>query len=217
MDHNYWEERLQGYIDNELGPADTVAMESHIAECEDCASNLEYFQCMKSRLQAHASTIELPQSVEVRLRKQFEAKRKRTYIQPKFIGMGMAMAAALLVGFLLPGLWQEPYRFVVGDMFGTLVCHDCTVATRAGLKMGELCEAEEHRMGIKTESGDLFRFASNPDPEVRDYVGEMELYGKKVRVIGQVLKPERMIRVESLSVIEESAILKLPPVGAPAR
>jgi len=197
MEHSYWEERLQGYVDNELGPADLVAMENHVEDCPECRANFEYFQCLKKRLKAHAETVCIPKAVEERIREQFVHK-KRPIKRSRFIGLGLAMAAALMMGILFPMLWKTPYRFVDEVVLGKIVCHDCEVAHRAGIEKGSLC-SEGHRMGLVTTDGQLWRFAQ--DEESHHYISDMTLFGKQVRVYGQTLEPAHLIRIKSLEQI----------------
>lgn len=195
MEHEYWEERLQAYIDNELSPADVVVVEGHIKECPNCTANLKYFRGMKKRLAAHADTIRIPKAVEERLQRQFDRKRNLT-VSPRFLGWGLALAAALVVGFLLPALWEKPYRFVDEVLIGMVVCHDCTVAEKAGMEKGKLCR-DGHRLGLQTADGQLWRFAD--DIEGESYVTSMEYLGKNVRLEGLALHPERLVRVRGVT------------------
>ncbi len=205
MEHSYWEEKLQGYVDNELGPADLIAMESHVEDCPECSANFKYFQSLKKRLRAHADTICIPQAVEDRIQEQF-SRKNHPQRRNQFVTWGLAMAAALMVGFLLPKLWNTPYRFVDEVVPGEIVCHDCEVADRAGLKRGTLC-GDGHRMGLVTEKGALYRIAQDKDSLA--YSLDKTLVGKQVRVYGQTLEPARMIRIKSLEqVIVQQAALK---------
>ncbi len=204
MDHEYWEERLQGYVDNELGPADRIAVQSHVDACPECRTNHNYFQCLKKRLKVHARTIEIPKSVEARLNRLFAGKRN-PFLQPRYFGAALALAAVLVLGFLLPDLWQEPYRFVDSVLEGKVICHDCEVADRAGVKKGSLCR-EGHHMGLKTVEGDLWRFAS--DQQGYSFVTDMSLIGKQVRIYGQTLSPEHLVRIKNLEKLPaEQAVL----------
>lgn len=203
MEHRYWEERLQGYLDNELAPADAVAMQAHIDQCEECEANLAYFGSLKRRLKAHSETVTIPEAVEERIRAQFS--RKRNFVRRvRNLGMGFSLAAAVLIGFLLPILFQKPYEFESGmSLIGTLTCYDCEVAAKLGMEMGTLCD-NDHSMGILCDNGELWRFSG-------DSPGDMSLMKQQVRIYGDALHAEHIFRVKTLEAIEtRQAALILP-------
>ena len=198
MEHKYWEERLQGFIDNELGPADRLAVQAHVDECPDCKVNLKYFRCLKERLHVHAGTVSIPRAVEDRLNRLF-LKRRNPFRHPRTIATTLAVAAALLIGFLLPTLFQKPYAFVDSVMTGKIVCYDCEVAARVpDLERGDLC-SDGHEMGLQADDGHLWRFAR--DQESVAYSGDKALFGKEVRIWAQTLAQERMIRIKNLEMV----------------
>ena len=200
MDHEYWEEKLQGFLDNELEPADRTVVQGHIEGCEACKGNLAYFSNMKRRLHAHGQTIEAPPSVLSRLEHQFA--KKRNPLRRHFVPAAMALAAALVLFFLVTLRHEPTYQFVEKVMLGKVVCHDCAIAARAGLANGEICK-EGHRLGLETASGELWRFAA--DDEGRKYITNLALVGKKVRIFGQVLDESPLIRIKKLETISDVA------------
>ncbi len=199
MDHLYWEERLQGFVDNELGPADSLAMQEHINSCQDCQANLNYICSLKKRLRAHADTIHIPLAVEERLVEQFTKRRRRTFLSRRQLltgsGMAMALAAALVMGMLLPRSFEPSNSFVECILEGQVVCHDCTLADRAGLQAGILC-SDGHEMGLQTSSGELWRFAD--DENGHQHLTNLALYGKQVRIYGQALHDAHLLRIKNL-------------------
>ena len=209
MEHKYWEERLQGFIDNELGPADRIAVQTHVDECPICKVNLKYFQCLKERLRAHGKTVRIPQAVDDRLHRLF-VKKRNPWRQPRYIGIALAAAAVLLIGFLLPQMFGTPYAFIDNVMTGKVICHDCEVAARAGLEKGSIC-SDGHEMGLVTTDGKIWRFAG--DDTSLKYANDSLLYGKAVRIYGQALFPERLIRIKNLELITESRASLTSPKG----
>ena len=197
MEHDYWAEKLQGYLDNELAPADQLAVQKHIEECPECEANLNYFQSMKRRLRSHAEFIEAPQSVLDRIEHMFEKKRKsakRFWIPTAGIGLA---AAAVLVIFV--SLYVKPgNQFSQAVLEGQVVCHDCALAEQTGLQKGALCQ-DGHLLGLKAENGSLWRFAC--DTEGLKHVRNFALVGKTVRVEGETHKPSGMIRIKKLEAI----------------
>ena len=203
MEHRYWEERLQGYLDNELAPAAAVAMQAHIDQCEECKANLAYFGSLKRRLRAHSETVAIPEAVEARIRAQIGRKRNYTRVI-RNAGMGLALAAAVMIGFLLPVLFEKPYEFESGiSLTGKLTCYDCEVADKIGMEMGDLC-GDEHTMGILCENGDLWRFSG-------DSQHDMSLMKQQVRIYGDALVAENIFRVKTLEAVQpKQAALILP-------
>lgn len=198
MEHEYWEERLQGYLDKELDPADHTAVEQHLAQCEDCAAQAAYFTAMKKRLKAHSSSVQMPESVSHRLNDLFEKKRNpfKRYVYPS-IAVTLAAAAALMIFFLLP---KDSYRFEDGLLSGLATCHDCHLAKITELPKGDLCK-DGHRIGIIDHEGKLWRIAA--DDNGLAYLKNMELYGKKVEISGSLLHAERIIRIRDLKLAEQ--------------
>lgn len=206
MDHEYWEEKLQGFLDRELEPADRAAVEDHIANCENCATQLSYFSAMKDRLSAHAESISMPPGVAQRLEKTFA--RKRNPLRALWVsGAGLALAAALIIAVFLPREFNPSYTIETDKLFsGKVVCHDCIVAERAELDPGALCH-DGHRMGLEDEEGRLWRFAS--DEKGQSYLKNMALYGEEVRIRGQAIPDIGLIRIEQLErIIAQQAWLR---------
>lgn len=205
MEHRYWEERLQGYLDNELAPADAVAMKSHIDQCEECAVNLDYFGCLKRRLKAHAETVSIPLAVEERIRAQFNGKVKLAR-RVRGLSIGLSLAAAVLIGFFLPSLLSKPYQFENGvSLIGMLTCYDCEVADRLGMPKGVLC-GNSHSLGILCEDGALWRFSG-------DSPKDMSLIQKQIRIYGEALPQEHLFRVKNLEALDvkQAALLYRHP------
>lgn len=192
MEHEYWEERVQGFVDNELSPADYTAVENHVAQCRECATNVAYFRAMKKRLALHASAVDMPEAVRGRLESTF-ARKRRGYKRWIWTALGSAaLAAALLVFMLLP---RPSRHFVPGDVNGKLTCYDCEVAAQAGLVMGELCK-DGHKMGLVTADGTLWRFAAD-DKGLR-FIHHMEYMGKTAEVLGELHSGSHMVRIHEL-------------------
>jgi hypothetical protein len=205
MDHLYWEERLQGYIDNELGPADRRAVADHIDLCPNCRSNLEYMKCLKKRLQVHAGTLRIPQTVEARIQHLFKKKRQQRRMAWMMVS-GLSLVAVFLIGAFLPASLAQPYEFTCGIYEGKVICYDCEVGKKAGLKVGVLC-IDRHHLGLQTGDKHLWRFAD--DKEGQPHIKDKNLYGKKVRVYGQSLKPARLIRIKKLEPMPDKQVLHL--------
>lgn len=198
MEHEYWEERVQGFVDNELSPADHNAVESHVAQCRECAANVAYFRAMKKRLALHASAVDMPDAVRNRLERLFERKRRgyKRWLWPAF-GSAAALAAALLVFVLTP---QPSRLFVPGGLTGKITCYDCEVAVQAGLTMGELCK-DGHKMGMVTADGTLWRFAAD-DKGLR-FIHHLEFLGKAAEVMGELQTESHMLRIHELHVLDQ--------------
>jgi anti-sigma factor RsiW len=49
-DHFEWDERLQDWIDRDLDPAESAALERHVAGCTDCQARLSAFRAVDATL-----------------------------------------------------------------------------------------------------------------------------------------------------------------------
>lgn len=197
MDHKYWEEQLHAYLDHELDPADHRAVENHMTECADCRSNYEYFSSMQDRLRAHATTIGIPQAVEERLHNLFKPKKVSRFPK-RWVYGALGLAAILLLGFLVSPMMNSGYSFEDGIFIGKVVCHDCTLAHRAGLDRGVLCK-DGHKQGIVTDRGHLYRFAA--DEIGMSYMKDPTVYGNHVRVQGELIKSQGLLRIQKLELV----------------
>ncbi len=196
MEHEYWEERVQGFVDNELSPADHNAVETHVAQCRECAANVAFFRAMKKRLALHANAIDMPEAVRERLETTF-ARKRRGYKRWIWTAFGTAAAAALLVFVLLP---RPTHHFVAGDVQGKITCFDCEVAMHAGLAMGELCK-DGHKMGMVTADGTLWRFAAD-DKGLR-FIHHLEYMGKAAEVLGELHNDSHVLRIHELHLVDQ--------------
>ena len=197
MDHKYWEEQLHAYLDRELDPADHRAVEKHMEDCADCRANYEYFKAMQNRLRAHAATVSIPPVVEERLHSLFKPKKVVAFPK-RWIYAGLALAAVLLIGFIIEPMVNPRYSFQEGTYVGNVVCHDCTVAHRAGLARGVLCE-DGHKQGLVTDGGRLFRIAS--DEIGMSYMKDPTIYGNRVRVVGELIKAKGLLRIQKMELV----------------
>lgn len=204
MDHKYWEEQLQAYIDGELDPADHSAVENHMASCEDCQAQNRYFAAMKKRLKAHAETVTIPPTVETRIQELFQPKKAVRFPRRWIYSAGL-LAAAILLALMLGPIMNNRLSFSPGTFIGKIVCHDCTVAHQAGLDRGTLCQ-DGHTLGLMTERGRLYRIAN--DEIGHSYIKDPSLYGDRVRVDGEVLKSKDLLRIQKLEklILEKASL-----------
>jgi hypothetical protein len=202
MEHSYWEERVQAYIDNELSPADHTAVEQHVEECQACQKNVVYFKLLKRRLKDHTAAVEMPVAVRERIERQFSRRRRfrpRRYLLPS---AALALAAILVLA-LLPLQWGADH-FSEIRLVGKTTCYDCNVADRAGLEMGQLCK-DGHRLGIICPDGTMWRIAA--DEKGVTYLRDLNMMGKQVEIHGQILKSEHLLRVDSLQEVAAAGAL----------
>lgn len=101
-------ERLSALLDGELGPAEQAELQAHLAACAACAAELEELALLGQAARELDEPApegyfdELPGRIRQRLRAARPAARGR--LAPTW---SWAAAAALLVGVLLPVLWQR--------------------------------------------------------------------------------------------------------------
>ncbi len=206
MDREYWEERLQAYLDNELNPADRMAVEQYIEVHPEAKKQLEYFGALKKRIRAHAEIVEMPKSLEQRIHRTFERKRKVRVFRKRAVFGGLALAAALVIGLMVPQLSLTNDKFQDSTMVGQVVCHDCSLAELAGLTKGSMCK-DGHRLGLRTEGGELYRFAV--DDVGKNFIRDYTIINSEVEVFGEVQEQYRVLRIKNLKkTVEQHASLE---------
>jgi len=96
-------DRVSSYLDNELAPDESAAVESHLRECPDCAREFERLRGIRSFLRA-ASLPEMPPEVLHRAHLQCGALPTRSVMRLA-VRLTLAAAAVLLacVGWLWGG------------------------------------------------------------------------------------------------------------------
>lgn len=208
MDKEYWEIRLQAYVDNELEPADRQAVEAYMEEHPEFKKRAEALSALKARLKLHAEDIQMPEAVGQRLNALFDSQGP--VVQKKSRKHGLfytiaAIAAVILLAILAPNTVNEPYNFEETVLVGEVVCPGCVISERVGLEKNDLCESG-HVLGIQTDAGELYRIADDSDGQA--IRSNWSLYKKRVKVKGSLLKPERLLRVQHVeSVPVQSAHL----------
>lgn len=211
MDREYWEIRLQAYVDNELEPADRKAVESYMDEHPDFRQQAQALLALKSRLQVHAADVQIPAAVEARLQGLFDAqgvvKPKRQRNMNLFYSIA-AMAAVIMLAILTPNVLKKPYAFQDTVVAGKVICPGCVIAERTGLAKNDLC-ASGHVLGIETDEGALYRFAD--DAASQPYRSDWSFYNKRVRVSGLLLETERLLRVDNLQQLDTKSAHFHPP------
>ncbi|CAM2007400.1 anti-sigma factor family protein [Acanthopleuribacter pedis] len=206
MDRDYWEERLQAYLDNELNPADRMAVEQYIEVHPEAKAQLEYFGALKKRIRAHAEIVEMPKSLEQRIQRTFERKRTVRMFRKRAVYGGLALAAALVIGLLTPALWTQGHTFEDTTIVGHIVCHDCSLAEMAGLTKGSMCK-DGHRLGLRTDGGDLYRFAV--DDVGKNFIRDYTIINSEVEVFGEVQHQYHVLRIKNLKkTVEQHALLQ---------
>lgn len=108
-------EQLSAYLDGELAPAEQAALRTHLAACAQCAGELEELALVaQAARELHEPAPEgyfdeLPGRVRQRLReaRQAQAPASRPRLLPAW---SWAVAAAALLGLLLPILWQRQFE-----------------------------------------------------------------------------------------------------------
>jgi len=196
MEHEYWEVMLQGYLDNELSPADHAAVQNHIEECPDCGAHLAYTKAMKRRLHAFRDSVSMPESVERRIRERVQRKRRGVVVRFFKPAYGIALAAVILLAIALPRWLPDASGFADCNLSGKIACPDCHIAAQTGLVMGELCR-DGHTLGIVCDNGRAYRIAM--DARGLELKAQLEAaYGKQITLEGKVLESERLVRVRDL-------------------
>jgi anti-sigma factor RsiW len=74
-----WNDRLQDWLDGDIAPADAAAVETHIANCSACQSELASFRQLDAALRATAAVPVLDTQFDARLFDRIEAIHSDTW------------------------------------------------------------------------------------------------------------------------------------------
>ncbi|MCB1049578.1 MAG: hypothetical protein H6510_10195 [Acidobacteria bacterium] len=211
MDKQYWIQMLNAYADNELSPADRLAVESYLNQNPECQKELDDLTALKKRLGAHRQAVVCPDQVLARIQTRF-GNRKKSRLRIGWLGFYGAVAAAIFLAFWLPSFLEPDYSLISAQKEGTLFCYGCEVAARVGLEKGKLCKGG-HQLGLLEENGRLWEFAS--DEKGLRYQKDLSLYKQYVKVDGQFIKKEGLVIIDNITPTEgklanlDAAILPL--------
>ena len=106
MDCTQTRKLLHAYLDHELDPANTIALDAHVASCGSCKTALEQQSTLKSALRKHAAYHTAPAGLAQRIRKRLPesapANARQTdwlrWLQPRsWFPLGAAIAATAVV------------------------------------------------------------------------------------------------------------------------
>lgn len=205
MDKKYWNEMLQAYMDNELSPADRLAVETRMAKNPEMEIEMEQMKALKKRLTAFSDNISIqPQTIE-RLSKPFQKKPRP---QKTWIGITLTLAAVTLLAVFIPD-WrkvEDPYVLEQTELQGTLFCYGCEVANRLGMEKGHICK-DGHRLGLVCADKKLWQFAQ--DEKGLNEQKNWALFNQAVIVRGSILKPEGLLFVEALETDKRKTAMRL--------
>lgn len=113
---------LHGYLDNELDPARSLEIESHLHDCQDCARNYQNLQAFQSAVQSRLPYYRAPLQLRKRVdsiikgnRKEEQPRVEQTKLWP-WLGLGLGVSLALVTliffSFVTP-LWKFPAENVL--------------------------------------------------------------------------------------------------------
>lgn len=201
MDKDYWLEMLHAYVDNELSPADRLAVESYLQQNPACRKHLADLQALKKRMGAFRDSVVCPDQVLARLHGCFGRKQKRLRVNTVWMGFYVGAAATLALAFLLPGLINRSADFFDGVRTGTVYCYSCQVAARIGMSKGDLCKGG-HRFGLLDDRGKLWEVAA--DERGLAFQQDQGNWRRYVNVKGRFIRKEGLVIVEEVEPFEKS-------------
>jgi anti-sigma factor RsiW len=118
VNHEEAKALLEAYVDEQLGIADTVRIEAHLADCEDCRDWVRERQALRNRLRTAPLRYRMPADLDAAMRAQsmpltaqIPAERSRHRIL--YATWPRTLAASLIVG--LVGLWAGHLLTARGD------------------------------------------------------------------------------------------------------
>jgi len=209
--HIYWQEQLNRYVDQQLGPADHAALEEHLDICEDCSAQARFLAAMKKRLRAHREMVQMPEAVKNRILTNLNRQERKSKWSPLF-----SVAATILIfGLLVFSSFGSSLNHKVAALFpgrevvkaslrGTIICPDCHVAREIGCEHGTFC-CNGCVPGLLDKNGEVWRVA-------RDLKGVEfgkhfnGLYGQQVVLSGDLIFSAHMVRLDSVQTLNETLL-----------
>lgn len=212
MDCKQFRESLDCYIDGELSAPASAAADAHRQACFQCNRAAARLLEMKAAVRHTVSAVAPPPDLESRVRAAMTPRwGPLSRLRPAGLGRRSALAAATLV--LLAVLPSAATRTTVGTkaanamdrlalrlddsspgvLDGTLLCRDCELEHRYGIKAP--CRVIGHHGAIATADGRIWNIIEQRASS--NLIHDTSLLGKKVLVRGRLFRGARTLVIES--------------------
>jgi anti-sigma factor RsiW len=101
MNHEQARSLRDAYLDNELDAAATLALETHVHECDDCRAKLAARRALLAQLKAAVRPYPLPATLSGRIRRALHQRRGALPGSARWLGALAAGVVLAVAGFLL--------------------------------------------------------------------------------------------------------------------
>ncbi|MBI4638640.1 MAG: hypothetical protein HY727_20065 [Candidatus Rokubacteria bacterium] len=148
MNCREFEAHLGPYVDGELGVTETLTADTHRAECSRCA-NLARREHEFRQLLRHQPREAAPAEFRARLVTRLRREGRRSALRPWLVAPALAVAAALVIALVLPGL--RPSSPLIGELVDKHIAY-AQVERPAEFASGNRGEVEEwfiQRAGLR--------------------------------------------------------------------
>jgi len=195
-----WTEKLDAYLDGELAPAETQALDEHLRGCASCAAESLNRVQQKRALQAAGQKFVPDPAFRARIQKSIVARRPARWNRLWF--PALATAAVLLIAALFPITLNRRSR---GEQLLLSELADLHVATLASANPVDVVSTDRHTVKPWFQGKIPFTFNL---PELQD--SPFTLLGAKVSYLNQSPGAELIFRVRqhqiSVFIFQERAL-----------
>lgn len=99
MDCDFWQDKVDAFVDDELSQTEVRDFESHLRECRACAAETVARQRLKAETRAAAMRFEPSAELRARIAKQVAGEENRAWAWwPAVLGVAAALALTFFIG-----------------------------------------------------------------------------------------------------------------------
>lgn len=214
MNCKQFRESLDCYLDGELSPAAAAAADAHGQECPPCDRAMRRQGDLKRAVRRAAGAVTPPPGLDARVRAALTPRWRRPFAAAASPVRHSALAAAALVVLAVALAAVAGPRIDVRAanamdrlalqlddssptvLEGTVVCRDCELAHRYGVKAS--CQLIGHHGAIATTDGRIWNIVEQQWSAA--LIHDEHLLGRKVVVQGRVFRGSRALVVDSYQI-----------------
>ncbi|MGH7496459.1 MAG: zf-HC2 domain-containing protein [bacterium] len=168
----HMQEKLEAYVDHELGGAEGDRIAMHLEQCPACAEAAAALQQVKRVLRTQTRRIPVPVHMRARIRRSLaggagfgEAIRRVLVFYPRQAAAALAgAAAAVIAATMLSARWwtsfADPIAYQSDALIsGRIICVDCALMQKTRT---EIPHAPSHHLVIQTREGKIWTIVLSP-------------------------------------------------------